>query len=1577
MDPFFSIRYYHDFISPSLAHYLLSQARPVEGVSDLVEVGKGGGLESADALRFLTALYASLEEDLARVLKQRTKDRRFIDERVRSIAQFNTQMGRDFLDPDYKTVLGLADANGRIVFGPKPQPKNDAFARAGGKPVAPLPEFLKGPHVTLFGPPDSAKMAINAMNAYHRRPAAESAIVSELLARQSAAPIWGADDEDSKTPIRADLIDAAVNLKACHDRDLSLQEDAKTYELAADHLSLPIKRFPGLALPSTFLFYKKNPIPLHLYDFALHLYHCWSDPRALVFYVPKLENEEEARYIHKMIALAEAMIQKDHPEYALGTVRLMIVLENPRALLRTHEIMDALHPYFAGASLGWHDYLASTARLFKEDPNYRIPVKADPDIVIKYVQASHRLLADVVGSRGGIKIGGMYGILPVAGHDRSLQITLKGFIKDVVTQLKRGLTGFWVAHPDFVRLGLAIVQAWSERATDQTKSFEALVRALLESQYHDEVFRFANGPDVPALDPGSPGYVRSLIVADLKESDFVPNHDPSEIRYNVSQSLQYLADWLSGNGCVALPASIGGVPVRVMDDLATTERSRWEVWHELRHGRVSVEAFLQIVHEEMGVIRRDLSNEKNAKWYPIAMRLMLQLMTDPKPVEFATELLMPFVDPSIRDAEDPWAAVQKIDPEKYRLPKYVADFDHYFEICGCRRFAQTMANAAVEDETTAEAIVRSFALDEVLSAASFHGDIGQSKKTLDGRAAQEQSGVGRDGDDARVLEELRSLGERYRTKHGFKFLISAQGKSAAELLTALKERIARTTKEELEAARTALWEITRKRMLASPRGTKARIEAARIRHRVAGLSVAVNYRGETQTLSFGETGRSKDAVTAETLFQIASLSKTVASAFAIEFFRSREIPLDSPVNALLRRARSPFTLRVAEQSDLDPSCADRVTISDLMSHSALNMHYVNGVPDARRLPETLELIRGSPELRYEPVRVIAEPGTKFQYSGGGFLVLEHLVDALAGALSGKRATELAEKFLADLKIPDLCFGMPPSERTARGSSKLLGEPLCFPAFAAGAWGTARAVAKLLAKMTAAFQSIDGAGVLSHDTAVQMLWGSDRGSRAFMGCDMGLGVFVAEAGPNRLAIHQGSNEGFRAIFVQCFSGPDAGHGCVVLCNGDNQGVPLIADVVREVLSALGTTGIDFDRLDLAFDDADLPQEQIVNLGYKKLIFEAFEPDLPEAIIECGEPGDRDPLASANLAVGARIVAVSNQKFARAENLISPYLPVFDPELYGAQGKVMDSWETARHSPESCDRLHLALARPSVIRYVSLSTQFHDGNHPEFVRLSARDQEMGATGANGAWSEILPKSALMGHALLRVDLGATNKVFSEVVVEIFPDGGLSRLGLYRELPELPESSGDKAAKFAPITEAKPERFPEPIPKPLKPLVIPYQLASDEVTRNLKSVSRERVDWASLAFGGSIVSASNEHYGPAVQVLSPFPALSMFDGFESARSRKPGHFEEVAIQLGKRVRVESVLLDFKFFVNNGPMDVELEGLFQGKWRILVPKTRVKAFSGNQRVFRVDDAVIDQMRVRVFPDGGINRITVRGVPV
>jgi allantoicase/malate synthase/CubicO group peptidase (beta-lactamase class C family) len=1567
--PFFEIPSYHDYISPALARHLLQSAQSVPGVRDLIQVGESpdleGGLETPESLAFLAELYAKLSPSLQKILAQRTMDRKFIDERAKACFEFNQKLGRDFLDPDYKTILGLEDGNGRVVIGPL----SANYCRAGGKPVAAIPEFLQGPHVTLFGPPDSAKMAINAMNAYHRKLKGEPAIVEELLRTHSSVPKWGADDEDSKTPLREDLVSAGKNLTDCFERTIALEEAGKKYALAAEKLSVPIKRFPGLALPCTFLFYKKNPIPLHLYDFALHLFRNWKNPQALAFYVPKLENEEEARYIHEMVSLSESLIHQRHPEYKLGSIRLMIVLENPRAILRAHEIMDALHPYFVGASLGWHDYLASTARVFKEDGNYRIPVKADPNIVIKYIKASHRLLADVVGSRGGIKVGGMYGILPLNGdlQNASFQVTLKGFFKDVITQLKRDLTGFWVAHPDFVRLGLAIVEAWGFYKKGQTEPLFRLTQDLLGSEHGPEIQRFIEGADIEGLDIDDPNYVRSLLVADIKESDYIANNHPDEIRFNVFQSLQYLTDWLSGNGCVALPALVSDVPVRVMDDLATAERSRWEVWHEIHHGRFSVKEFLKIAHEEMHFIRKDLSNDKKIvqvkwdarteKWYPIAFQLMLQLMTSPQPVEFATELLMPFTVESIRNADNPMAELQKIDGRKWQLEPFVEKYNYYFEMCGCDRFADTMASVPFYDGRLAQQTIQSFSVEEVLQAASFHGNIGEGKKTLDAMAAREQALV-LEGEEA-FRSELKSLGEQYLKKFGFKFLISAQGKSGMELLAKLKERLNQTYEQELALARLALWEITQKRITEHPFGYGlADLTQIFDRHPVLGASLAVTDRKTIQSLSFGYANQEKTPVTASTFFELASLSKTIASAFAIEYMKARKISLDTSVTELLAQTKSRFRLAASENKDW----GDQVTLRHLMNHGALNMHYVHGVPLHQALPNTRDLISGNRTYKYDSVVVRNEPGTKFNYSGGGFLVLEHLIEAM----EERPIAEIVTPFLEALELKHLTFETRNLDGQAYASGfldsglEVEGSRLQFPAFAAGALGTAKDTMRFLQHLETAYHNLDGSGGISHDTAREMLWGSDKGCREFMGCQVGLGVFVAEAGENKIALHQGANDGFRGLYLHCFDGPDRGKGFVIFCNGDNKGVLLISELAQEILRALQFSGIDFGRFQRNFDFQNLKQEEIVNLGYKNLIFSAFEPMLPPRI---EHHGVRDPLADFNLLVGAEILQCSNQKFARAENLLSPHLPVFDPELFCPQGKVMDSWETVRHNPEAHDILDLKLAKTARIQYVSLSTMFHDGNQAEFVRILGHDH------ASSEWQEILPKMQMLGHAGLQIKLPEPTPKFDVVRVEMHPDGGLSRVGLYSDLP------ADQKKNFRPLGEACPTRFQNEIPKSKKPLTIPFTVTKAEIAKN--RARAPHIDFASAAFGAKVLSASNEHYSPASQVISPFPPIHMFDGFESARSRKPGHSEEVVIELAEPVVLENLIMDFKYFVNNNPLAVSIDGWLGDQWTELTPKTLVKAFAGGRKRFLFErPEKFQKLLIRIYPDGGINRIHVQGCP-
>lgn len=1540
------IPYYDDFISPSLKAHLLKEAKAVRGVSGLSDLGSSGGLESEASLKFLVELYEAVKGELNTVLNRRMRDRKFIDERTKAIKTFNQEFKRDFLSEDYQTVLGMEDAEGRIVIGPK---RKDYY-KSHGKPISEIPEFLRGNHVTLFGPPDNAKLSINAMNAYHRQLKDEPEIVRELLSTHDSLPKWGADDEDSKTPLREDLIAAGVNLTGCLEGTLSF-EDNKKYELEKEKLSLPIKRFPGLALPCFFLFYQDQPIPLHLYDFAMHFFANWKNPKALAFYVPKLENEEEARYIRIMLETAENLIKKQHAEYKIGSIRLMIVLENPRAVFRTNEIMDELYPYFVGASLGWHDYLASTARLFKEDSNYRIPVKADPDIVIKYIKASHDLLAHVVGPRGGVKVGGMYGILPINNDLKgaSFQLTMKGYIRDVVTQFKRDLTGFWVAHPDFVRLGLALVEAWKIHKKGDSSKLDKIVTSLLVPEHHKEILDFIHGPDIQGLDQNDPMYARSLIVADIKESNFIANNHPDEIRYNVFQSLQYITDWLSGNGCVALPAQVKGVPVRVMDDLATAERSRWEVWHELYHGRFSVEEFLKIAHEELHFIRKDLSNDKKIvqvkwdertdKWYPVAMKLMIKLMTDKDPVEFATQLFLPFTINSIRNADDPWKAALVMDKEKFFISEDVERFHYYFEMCGSLKFAKSMSKNFAVNLHEVEASIKTFSKSDILEAASFHGDIGQ-KKGLDAMARGEQGKVNSE------QEELIAWGEKYKQKFGMKFLVSAQGKTGPELLNILKERSDLSEAQEIENAKEALWLITKKRITAHPLNHLYEdLEVAFKKHQIHDAQIALINGDNIQEIHLGESDP-------HAWFEMASLSKTVGSAFAIEYFKSKNIPLTASVNDLLAKTKSKFRLKNG----------DKVQITHLMSHAALNMHYVNGVPANKKMPVIAEFLEGNEEHKYVPIEVINPPGEKFQYSGGGFIVLEHLIEAL----EGKSIFELTRHFLDKLDMKDFSFeqqnlsgvtyahGFTDENKEVEGTRKM------FPAFAAGSMGTAHAMAKFLVHLQKAYHNVKDSNALSHDTASQMLLGTDKGCKQFMGVKMGLGVFVGEAGPNKFAIHQGANDGFRGIYLHCFAGPDCGKGLVILCNADLKGVLFNAEATQIILKSLNFQGIDFNQFKSQFTVQNIPQQEIVNMGYKNLVFSAFKPAQPEAITD---RGPLDPMAKYNLAVGGEVLETSNEMFARAENLLSDHLPKFDPELFGKQGKVMDSWETVRHNQRGYDHLIFKMKKSSGIQYILLSSKYHFGNHSPFIRLEGKVGE--------EWVEFMPKTGIEGHSEKCIKLEKMTPAFSEIRVSMFPDGGFSRLGLYADIP-LEESK-----KFKSLNEAKSIKYEEKIPQTVKPMSIHYHVDEKEIQKNWKTVQHNtEFNNASAALGAKIVRASNEHYGPAIHMLSPFAPLNMFDGLETSRSRNPGHFEEVIVGLAKPAPVKRIEMDFTYFVNNNPLEVTIEGKTKGSWKKLVDRTNVKAFAGNKKEFVIKDQdIFDEIKVVTWPDGGMNRLKVYSI--
>lgn len=346
---------------------------------------------------------------------------------------------------------------------------------------------------------------------------------------------------------------------------------------------------------------------------------------------------------------------------------------------------------------------------------------------------------------------------------------------------------------------------------------------------------------------------------------------------------------------------------------------------------------------------------------------------------------------------------------------------------------------------------------------------------------------------------------------------------------------------------------------------------------VAGISIGLVQNYQARGLSTGFASVStNESLDSSHYLQCASLSKTVATAFAIEYFRNRGIDfLTARVNDILDSAGAEWRIRVDPSSKLPQSMADSITINMLVNHTALGMHYVFGIPLTEEYPGPLGFITANPvaaKYKYNPLLLEREPGTKFSYSGGGYVVLEYLIETL----EQRPITDVTRPFLDSVGLEEFTFAqidMPIGAKIAHGyiTPDNEVEYLAFPAFAAGALCTPRALAQFLSNLAAAYRCPLGVSGISHETAQLMLGDTtsvDLGALDFMGAKMGLGVFVATAGANKIMLHQAANDGYRGVYMLCFDGPDAGKGFVILCNGDNPAVLLISALCRYLLGPEG-------------------------------------------------------------------------------------------------------------------------------------------------------------------------------------------------------------------------------------------------------------------------------------------------------------------------------------------------------------------------------------------------------------------------
>lgn len=355
--------------------------------------------------------------------------------------------------------------------------------------------------------------------------------------------------------------------------------------------------------------------------------------------------------------------------------------------------------------------------------------------------------------------------------------------------------------------------------------------------------------------------------------------------------------------------------------------------------------------------------------------------------------------------------------------------------------------------------------------------------------------------------------------------------------------------------------------------------AERMAHyKVPGLSIAVINNGAIEwARGYGvvEAGGTQQ-VTADTLFQAASISKPVAAMGALSLVEKGKLNLDEDVNQKLKTWKVPENEFTREK---------KVTLRALLNHSAgMTVHGFRGYAADETVPSLLDTLDGrKPPANNAPIRVDIAPGSKWRYSGGGFIVVQLLVMD-ASALPFPQF--MNESVLDKLGMKQSTYEQPlPKDWAPRASVGhdragriIKGRWRTYPEMAAaGLWTTASDLARFAIEIQ---NSLTGKSnkVLSKEMTAGML-------KRVMG-DYGLGIESKGEGPAASFSHGGTNDGFRCMM---FAYAETGQGAVVMTNGDG-GSLLMDEILRSIAAEYG------------WPDYKVPERDVAKVDPK--IYEAY-------------------------------------------------------------------------------------------------------------------------------------------------------------------------------------------------------------------------------------------------------------------------------------------------------------------------------------------------------------------------------------
>ncbi len=320
-------------------------------------------------------------------------------------------------------------------------------------------------------------------------------------------------------------------------------------------------------------------------------------------------------------------------------------------------------------------------------------------------------------------------------------------------------------------------------------------------------------------------------------------------------------------------------------------------------------------------------------------------------------------------------------------------------------------------------------------------------------------------------------------------------------------------------------------------------------YEVPGMSVAVikDFELDYVEVHGVKSKVTREPVTMQTLFQAASLSKSVSAAGVMSLVQDGVVSLDTDIDDYLISWQVP---------DNELQDSEKVTLRRLLSHTAgTTVSGFRGYRYTESVPSLIRILNGEPPANSAPIVVDRVPGSQFQYSGGGYVVMQQAVQDVTGAtfpdfMRGRVLQPIGmDNSTYEQPLPASLLDSAASGYYANGVAVPGGHHIYPEIAAAGLWTTPTDLARFLMELQLSLRGESSNRVLSREKAEALLTEVKR--------DYGLGFDLWTHRGQPYFGHSGANDGFRCRMV---AHRTEGYGVVILTNSDN-GLELSDAVVQ--------------------------------------------------------------------------------------------------------------------------------------------------------------------------------------------------------------------------------------------------------------------------------------------------------------------------------------------------------------------------------------------------------------------------------